>query len=684
MALTITNNISSLTAQDNLSRTSSSLSTSLERLSSGLKINRGADGPAALIISEQQRAQINGLQAAIDNTSKAVSLVQTGEGALNEIASLLTKIRGLAVDSANIGVNDTNALAANQAEINNALATINSIANQTQFGQKKLLDGTVGQQIATTSGAQNVASVTGTPDTVPGTYTVNVVQQGIKGQITATSNFTALSNSVSVTSGASNINGTPTVTNNTTAGLYNIQFVQQGVKSNITANNAAATLTGAENLTISGGGISGSVNVALASGDTAAQQFAKINTALTAAGVTNYTASLNGAGKIQIVANKFGATPSGLTVVSDGGGGGLSGFATGVGQTGQAGQDLQVSINGGAVITGSGTNGDQINVTSGAANGLSFTAASVAGAFATTATTGASSQVNVAGSDQLTINGVQIQLNAQNANSLNAAISTLNSFSAQTGVTASANGGKLQLTANAFGGNVSETDTGTNAGFAGGAGATNTNNGQALLATISNGTTTSANITGGGPNGAAITGASGPFKGLTFNIASSSTTQTVGGGSSATVTVNDGLTFQIGANAGQTASISINKVSTDNLGLNLSGLNNAATTSLSKIDVTDPTGKNAQDAIKIVDQAINDISTLRGRLGAFQANTLESNAKNLKTTLENTTAAESTIRDTDFAAETASFTKNQVLVQAGTSVLKNANQTSQLVLGLLQ
>src|SRR2546423_13265670 len=108
MALAINHNIASLTAQDNLNRTSSSLAKSLARLSSGLKINRGADGPAALVISEQQRAQIAGLQTAIENSSKAVSLVQTTEGALNEINSLLVKVRGLALDSANSGVNDSN------------------------------------------------------------------------------------------------------------------------------------------------------------------------------------------------------------------------------------------------------------------------------------------------------------------------------------------------------------------------------------------------------------------------------------------------------------------------------------------------------------------------------------------------------------------------------------------------
>src|SRR5436190_601778 len=89
--LAVTTNVSSLIAQDNLGKTTNSLQTSLQRLSSGLKVNTGADGPAALVISQQQQAQIAGLQAAIDNTSKAISLVQTAEGALNEINALLTQ-----------------------------------------------------------------------------------------------------------------------------------------------------------------------------------------------------------------------------------------------------------------------------------------------------------------------------------------------------------------------------------------------------------------------------------------------------------------------------------------------------------------------------------------------------------------------------------------------------------------
>ncbi|MEI7687675.1 MAG: flagellin, partial [Planctomycetota bacterium] len=88
--------------------------------------------------------------------------------------------------------------------------------------------------------------------------------------------------------------------------------------------------------------------------------------------------------------------------------------------------------------------------------------------------------------------------------------------------------------------------------------------------------------------------------------------------------------------------------------------------------------------IKVIDQAINEITNQRGYLGAIQQQTLQSGADNLQTALQNTTAAESVIRDTDFASETANFTKAQVLMQVGTTVLQNSNQTSQLVLSLLR
>src|SRR5205807_5519357 len=142
--LSVTNNVSSLIAQNNLNHTTSALQTSLQRLSSGLKINSGADGPAALVISQLQQAQIASLRTAINNSSKAVDMVQTTEGALSTINDLLTQIRSLALDSANNAVNDANSLAANQAEITNALQTIDRIAQNTTFDDKHVLNGASG------------------------------------------------------------------------------------------------------------------------------------------------------------------------------------------------------------------------------------------------------------------------------------------------------------------------------------------------------------------------------------------------------------------------------------------------------------------------------------------------------------------------------------------------------------
>src|ERR1700693_707228 len=155
MSLSIMNNSASLIATANLSNTSMAMNKSLERLSTGFKINSGADGPAALVISEQQLNQIAGLQTAIDNTSKAVSMVQTTEGALGTINDLLTQIRSLALSSANSGANDANALAANQAQITNALDTIDRIAANTQCKTKHILNGSAG-----TSGSTDNASMT--------------------------------------------------------------------------------------------------------------------------------------------------------------------------------------------------------------------------------------------------------------------------------------------------------------------------------------------------------------------------------------------------------------------------------------------------------------------------------------------------------------------------------------------
>lgn len=467
--LGIQNNVSALNAQHNLSRSQSNLNTSIERLSSGFKVNRGADGPAALVISEKQRAQIAGLKTAIDNTDKAVSVVQTAEGALTEINSLLVKARSLSIDSANTGVNDADALAANQAEIDNVLDTINRIAANTQFGDSNLLDGSSGLQ-GTASDA-DVTFLKATSDTSAGSYAVAVTTVAERA--------------------------------NTNAG-------------------------------------------------------------------TDQTAAL-------------------------------------------------------------------------------------------------------AAAETLTLNGVSISLNA--GLDQNAVVDRINEFSGQTGVVADVDGTATRLRTETFG-TAATIDVISDTAAAG------TSSGFGTTLVQDSGVNIAGTIGGNAATGSGnvLTGSAGASQGIMVSIAEDAAdlTSTVTGAQGNVTIADNSLIFQIGANQNQTVSISIDSVDSTGLGIGVAG---NQFTSLNEISVTSAAG--AQDSLGVIDAAIDEISTLRGTLGAFQGNTLESTATNMRSTLENTVNAESVIRDTDFADEISKFTNSQVLVQAGASVLSSANQSSQLILSLL-
>ncbi len=467
--LGIQNNVSALNAQHNLSRSQSNLNTSIERLSSGFKVNRGADGPAALVISEKQRAQIAGLKTAIDNTDKAVSVVQTAEGALTEINSLLVKARSLSIDSANTGVNDADALAANQAEIDNVLDTINRIAANTQFGDSNLLDGSSGLQ-GTASDA-DVTFLKATSDTSAGSYAVAVTTVAERA--------------------------------NTNAG-------------------------------------------------------------------TDQTAAL-------------------------------------------------------------------------------------------------------AAAETLTLNGVSISLNA--GLDQNAVVDRINEFSGQTGVVADVDGTATRLRTETFG-TAATIDVISDTAAAG------TSSGFGTTLVQDSGVNIAGTIGGNAATGSGnvLTGSAGASQGIMVSIAEDAAdlTSTVTGAQGNVTIADNSLIFQIGANQNQTVSISIDSVDSTGLGIGVAG---NQFTNLNEISVTSAAG--AQDSLGVIDAAIDEISTLRGTLGAFQGNTLESTATNMRSTLENTVNAESVIRDTDFADEISKFTNSQVLVQAGASVLSSANQSSQLILSLL-
>ncbi|MCO8251961.1 flagellin, partial [Comamonas thiooxydans] len=145
MAMTINTNIQSLNAQRNLGTSQSSLSTSMQRLSSGLRINSAKDDAAGLAIAERMSAQITGLNQAQRNANDGVSLAQTAEGALSTIGGNLQRIRELAVQSRN-ATNSADDRQALNAEVQQLKQEIQRVAENTSFNGTKLLDGSFLQQ----------------------------------------------------------------------------------------------------------------------------------------------------------------------------------------------------------------------------------------------------------------------------------------------------------------------------------------------------------------------------------------------------------------------------------------------------------------------------------------------------------------------------------------------------------
>ena len=773
MALSIASNVPSLAAQNALSNTSASLNTSLQRLSTGLKINSGSDGPAAYVISQQQQAQLAGLQTAIQNTSKATDLVQVAGGALGTISNLLTQIRGLALDAANSGVQDPTSLAANQAQIQNALQTINKIAANTQFGNQHLLDGSAGVS-ATSSNAAAFTGLKPTGAAASGVYTVSTDGSSdvgaAKGDVFVTPGTTAATQSyvavdasttaylasggllggnetltitgpsgvaqaIALTAGEANANvilqinaytpltgvvasnggtaggmelqskngadftvksnvaagagstgiGTGTIDTASTASSGDVT-VAAGVAGNVflTSTGTNTTLFETETLTVTGA--NGNAAISLAGGSTLQQVVDTINGFTPQTGVV---ASINTTTHaLELQSLTYGTN---FTVVSN--------LAADSGTTGigNIDPDTTVPAAGGAGLTTvtTGSNLGEQNAQKGALSVTVGTSGANTAFVSNSTSLAAATTLTISGpSGGATINLAQGLTNTQVAQAIN-------NYTSQTGVVADtgANGGGLRLYTQQFGQNfhVSESNLGSSYGNGSlGVGSTTVNTGagndsvanpynanfvvttgQNAVVSLTDGNGSVLLLTG---QGATLTATTGTAKGLTFalkpSVANPFVTTSV---SSSSITVeNSALTFQIGANAGQTVSLAIGNVSASSLGV-VSGNQFA---NLSDIDVTTTAG--AQAAIAAVDQAINDVSTESGTLGAFQTDSLQAMATNLQTTLTNAVSSESTIADTDFASEIANFTKMQVQMQAGTSVLGIANQSAQTVATLLQ
>ncbi|MDC8012853.1 flagellin [Tahibacter soli] len=229
----INTNVASLNAQRNLSSSQSALSTSLQRLSSGLRINSAKDDAAGLAISERFTSQIRGMDQASRNANDGISLAQTAEGAIGEIGNNLQRIRELAVQSAN-ATNSSTDRAALQTEASQLLAEIDRVANQTQFNGVKLIDGSF------TSAVFQVGANANETITVPSFVDANIAALGnVTSASGQSSSVTGISSLGAVGAGALVINGTDVGASIGAAGSS-----QQRVSQVVDAINNYSTTTG--------------------------------------------------------------------------------------------------------------------------------------------------------------------------------------------------------------------------------------------------------------------------------------------------------------------------------------------------------------------------------------------------------------------------------------------------------
>lgn len=184
----INTNVEAIRALGRLGQNNLDLQTRLERLSTGLRINRGKDDPAGLIASEILRSEIHGLGQAIENSSRAINVISTAEGSLNELSALLLNLRDLVVGTANEGALTDEEVNANQQEIDALISSIDRIANNTTFGGLKLLDGTRGYTLSSVD-QNNVASVSVFASRIPEGGSRQVVVQVTQSAETANVTF---------------------------------------------------------------------------------------------------------------------------------------------------------------------------------------------------------------------------------------------------------------------------------------------------------------------------------------------------------------------------------------------------------------------------------------------------------------------------------------------------------------
>ncbi|BDY12852.1 flagellin N-terminal helical domain-containing protein [Hydrogenimonas cancrithermarum] len=586
MGFRINTNIGAMNAHRNALMTNKNLNTSLERLSSGLRINKAADDASGMAIADSLRAQAQGLGQAIRNANDGIGVVQTADGALDEYINIINTVRTKAIQAASDGQN-ADSRQAIQRDINRLLEEADNIAKTTSFNGLKLLDGTYTDKkfhIGAYAGETVSLSVSSVRTTEVGEITsVSGNDISTTSMVNGTDNVTETSKGYVINQGELTINGIDVTT----------ALNQKNPNDLLSAKSVAAAISDETGLLatakteVQGGAIGG----------------------VTLDGDTDYV-KINGIniGEVTITANDSdGAFAKAINDVSH-----LTGvkaeLANGkIKLVAEDGRNISIDLGGTATTAATGLTDSTTTVTgtNDAANGLLTTD--------TGAVTIAEGALIINGHDMAGTYGSSVAGSA--ADELIAAIQAIDGLE-NSSIADGTNGGIITLVSN----------TGADINIAGSAAATYS------FASGQEGIHNSSN------------------KG-TVSIVSDE--KVVVGG-------NDPATF----------------------GFTAGGFTPEANdTSLDDVNVLSRIG--AEMAIVITDAALKELDATRSDLGSVQ-NQLESTIRNISVTQVNVTAAESQIRDVDFAEESARFAKYNILAQSGSYALSQANAVQQNVLRLLQ
>jgi flagellin len=705
----INTNVKALTAQASMSNVEKLTATTMERLSTGLRINSAKDDAAGLAITNRMTSQIRGYAVAIRNSNDGISMAQTAEGAMGQVTNMLQRMRELSVQAATGSVNDQDRGSIQQ-EVDQLKAEIDNIATKTNHNNIKLLDGSAGKIVLQTGTNAN-----DTMNIAFGSVKTKDIGMGSRASLSSVSTSFAANAAPALADGDLVLNGV----------VVGASLATDDTKSSAANASSAISKAAAINRVSAQSGVHATVADTVAYGTVmtaaASNGTIKINGVDTATVYTTDDAELSRAAVITAINNISGQTGvkavnthddnQGVVLVAADGRnieldlGSMTAAATGLGASNVYegtyelntldGSAINVSSNVSGTLSNSGLNfgsfaADTAQAVSLVRNPQATAAAPVAG-------TSAGTETGVFNGNTLVLNGVGIDAaNANDDQSSNTVVDSSSKAASAIAIAAAINKktGMTGVSATA------EPNLIKGSGFTAGT----------VTALNLNGVDVAISLDANSNRDDVMTA---------INAAQGKTGVTASAwGEGITLTAADGRNISISSDATDAAALGLTGVTIGTAGDDTDAVTHYSTVKLSSdkaftvesgsegndnfaalgfrrgsfggsdnalkiadLDVTTQAG--ATEALKAIDAALTTVAADQARAGAFQ-NRLDAVVSNLTESNQNMSASRSRILDTDYATETTNMARNQIIAQAATAMLAQANQSSQSVLSLLK